>query len=209
MAVRVPVVTTVAIAILALLAGGAGPTDAAFSSQTENSGSVFVAAASFCGEQTATASADTYLDQQSPGSNYGSATDLYVRRHPNRNQRSLLRFPLPPIPDGCGVVGATLRLYAADAQAGQTLQAWAAASAWGEATATWGNQPGTTGSAATAPSGAGWVSFTVTAQVQGMYAGANHGFLVRDSTEGSSPVRTQTFSSREGTTPPELVVTFG
>lgn len=198
-----------AVFILMLVLGRVGSTDAAFSSRAESGGNVFEAAASFCGRQTVTASVDTYVDQQSSGASYGSATELSVRRHPNRNRRTLVRFPLPPVPDGCGVVSATLRLSATDAQTGQTLQAWAAASAWDEGTATWQNQPGTSGSAATAPSGYGWVSFEVTAQLEGMYAGANHGFVVRDATEGSSPVRTQTFSSREGGAPPELVVTFG
>jgi large repetitive protein len=63
---------------------------------------------------------------------------------------------------------------------------------------------------ATETSGTGWRQWTVTAQVQSMYAGANHGFLVRDATEGGGGLE-QGFHSREKGTdqPPQLVITFG
>ena len=72
------------------------------------------------------------------------------------------------------------------------------------------NQPATTGPVATTSSGSGWREWTVTAQVDGMYSGANHGFLVRDAGEGSGPTRDQSFRSREGggSTAPQLVITF-
>jgi hypothetical protein len=75
---------------------------------------------------------------------------------------------------------------------------------------TWGSQPATTGAAATVASGAGYREWTVTDQVQRMYAGSNHGFLIRDSAEGGSGIE-QAFHSREKGTdnPPRLVVTFG
>ena len=73
----------------------------------------------------------------------------------------------------------------------------------------WNNQPGTAGTAATATSNAQnvYLSWNVTTLVQEIYAGANHGFVVRD------PVETQSgwnqFIARQGTNPPKLDVTWG
>jgi hypothetical protein len=50
----------------------------------------------------------------------------------------------------------------------------------------------------------------VTSQVQSMYSGSNHGFRVRDATEDAAAGPMQSSRGREaGSTPPELVVTFG
>ncbi len=75
----------------------------------------------------------------------------------------------------------------------------------------WSNQPLTTGTAATVASGSGYREWTVTQQIQAMYApGANHGFLIRDATENGTGLD-QVFHSREKGTdnPPRLVLTFG
>ncbi|MDQ3320009.1 MAG: DNRLRE domain-containing protein [Actinomycetota bacterium] len=84
--------------------------------------------------------------------------------------------------------------------------------AWTENGVTWANQPSTTGAAANATStgAAGFMEWTVTSQVQSMYSGSNHGFKVRDATEDAAAGPMRSFRSREaGSTPPELVVTFG
>ena len=54
------------------------------------------------------------------------------------------------------------------------------------------------------------MTWSVAAQVQGMYAGANNGFLVRDVSRTGSGVE-QGFNSREkgADNPPQLVLTFG
>jgi hypothetical protein len=90
------------------------------------------------------------------------------------------------------------------------LQALQVAAAWSEGGVTWSNQPGTTGQAATAAAGSGYRVWAVTAQVQSMYAGSNHGFLVRDASEGGGGLE-QGFHSREKGTdqPPQLVIAFG
>lgn len=42
-----------------------------------------------------------------------------------------------------------------------------------------------------------------------MYSGSNHGFLVRDASEGSGDAEQQFHSREKGTDrPPELVITF-
>jgi hypothetical protein len=190
-----------------------GMTLGAFSDLTQNPGNTFSAASSFCaspGRQTLSSDADAYLDEQRPTNNYGTATSLSVRSGGGgRNQRALMRFPLPAA-QYCTVTSATLRLYAGSATSGRTLEVQRGAAAWTEAGVTWANQPASTGAASTAPSGTGWVQFDVTAEVQGMYAGANDGFLVSDTVEGQNPASTQRFNSREAASyQPELVITLG
>jgi len=121
----------------------------------------------------------------------------------------VLHFPLPA-GQFCTVTAATLRLNVTPVALGRTLQAYSAGSPWTEAGVTWANQPATAGSASTAPAAAGWVQFDVTAQVQGMYAGSNNGFVVKDSVESQNPASLQVISSRESlVNQPELVITFG
>jgi hypothetical protein len=134
-----------------------------------------------------------------------------VNAKSSNNNRALVRFALPASPPaGCVVQSATLRLYAASWTTNRTLQVLRINASWSENGVTWSNQPATTGTAATTTSGNGYRQWTVTEQVQAMYAaGANHGFLVRDATEGG-PGREQQFHGREkGESMPQLVVTFG
>jgi hypothetical protein len=127
---------------------------------------------------------------------------------PNDNFRALVRFTLPAVPAGCSLQAATLRLYAASAASGRTLQAWRIAVAWTEGGVTWSNQPAATGTAATTTSGTGYRQWSVTAQVQAMYAGANNGFLIRDAVENNSGAEQQLHSREKGQNVPQLVLTF-
>ena len=167
-----------------------------------------------CVASTATMGSDrdSWVLQSSSGSNFGTDSDLKVNsKSGSGNSRALVRFGLPSVPSGCQVTSARLRLYAGSYQSGRTLQALRLNGNWTETAVTWSNQPATTGAAATAPSrsSAGYVEWTVTAQVQSMYSGANHGFLVRDSAENGGGFE-QAFHSREkGDNRPQLVVTFG
>jgi large repetitive protein len=160
---------------------------------------------------TLSADADAWIDQGSPSSNKGTDSILKVNAKSSNNNRALVRFALPASPPaGCVVQSATLRLYAASWTTNRTLQVLRINASWSENGVTWSNQPATTGTAATTTSGNGYRQWTVTEQVQAMYAaGANHGFLVRDATEGG-PGREQQFHGREkGESMPQLVVTFG
>jgi uncharacterized repeat protein (TIGR01451 family) len=170
---------------------------------------VTVSAPPTCSSTTATADADSWIGQGSSSTNHGTETALKVRSKANDNARSLVHFTLPAIPTGCKLTSATLRLYASSGIPGRTLQAMALAGPWTETTVTWRNQPTTTGAAATAPSNSGWVDWTVTAQVSGMYSGANNGFLVRDANEGANGI-VQNYASREtaSDTRPGLIVNF-
>jgi hypothetical protein len=206
-----------ALILCAALAAGSGIafTTSAFSAMTVTAESSFEAAASFCegGTQTVTAVADTYVNEAllAQGTNYGTATSMNVRSETLANRRALVRFDLAALPAHCSVTGATLRLNASTAASGRTLAVVRAASAWSETGVSWSNSPGTTGTAATTASGSGWREWTVTAHVQAMYSGSNHGFVVRDASEGALlAAPSQTFATREASSNhPELVVTFG
>lgn len=164
------------------------------------------------GTQTATANADSWIDQGASSSNYGTAAILKVRsRSGSVNARALVRFTLPALPANCTVTAATLRLYSSPAVTGRTLQALRVNAAWAENTVTWANQPVTTGTAATVASGTGWRQWTVTSQAAAMYSGANNGFLIRDLTESAAASPEQSFHAREKApdNPPQLVLTFG
>jgi CSLREA domain-containing protein len=137
-------------------------------------------------------------------SNKGTDSVLKV----SGSSRALVRFELPALPDGCAVAEAQLRLHAGSHASGRTLQALRVAATWTENGVTWSNQPGTTGPAVSTTSGSGYRSWSVAEQVNAMYAGANHGFLVRDANTGSAE---QSFHSREkgADNPPRLVLTLG
>ncbi|MHA6780363.1 right-handed parallel beta-helix repeat-containing protein [Pseudonocardia saturnea] len=158
---------------------------------------------------TANAVADSWLLQDSPSQNYGTDSTLKVDSKSGANARALVRFGLPALPPGCTVTGATLRLNAASAVSGRTLQALPVTGGWTENTVTWATQPATGGPAATTTSGSGYRQWTVTAQVLAMYSGANNGFLIRDAAENAGG-RLQGFRSREDSSNrPQLVITFG
>jgi large repetitive protein len=151
-----------------------------------------------CGSTVvATADADAWIDQNSSTANKGDDSALKVRsKGPSDNFRTLVRLPLPAMPDGCAVDTATLSLYSSGAAASRTLHALSIAAAWSENTVTWSNQPRTTGLPAATPAGEGFRHWNVKAQVQEMYdTGVSHGFLIRDATEGADAE--QSFSTRD------------
>lgn len=165
-----------------------------------------------CGASiSVSADADSWIDENSPSNNKGPDSVLKVQsKAPSDNFRALVHFAMPPnLPAGCVVQSATLSLYANSASIDRTLEVLRLSEAWSEDGVTWGNQPGTTGPAATAAAGAGYRAWDVTAQVQAMYGeGANHGFLVRDAVEGDAGGEQQLYSREKGENAPVLVISF-
>jgi large repetitive protein len=205
-------VATAAVA-LAAVATIPNTTFSAFSGSTSSSANTFAAAASFgCASGstvTASADSDSWIDQNSPGSNFGGDQILKVRKQNSRASRALVRFALPATPSGCSVTAATLRLYAASSNGSETVQALRISGGWTEGGVRWSNQPATTGPAATTTGATGWNQWSVTAPVQAMYAGANNGFMIRYQSEGN-PVREMQLHARDkGSEHPELLITFG
>jgi CSLREA domain-containing protein len=157
---------------------------------------------------TLSAEADAWVDQNSPGNNFGTDSILKVQTKSGNNFRAFLRFALPGTPAGCVVQSATLRLYAPSSNEGRTLQAWQLDGTWLENELTWTNQPLTIGLPATTLSVNGYNEWDVTTLVQGMYTSTNHGFLIRDEFEDVDSFEQQFHSREKGETMPELVITF-
>lgn len=142
--------------------------------------------------------------------NYGSDSALRVGTTLAGNARALIRFTLPPIPAGCHLTVARLRLSASSFKRGRILQAFRLAGRWTESEITWSTKPPTIGAAANTAPRSGSVEWIVTTHVRNMYAAANYGFLVRDQKEDGVGIE-QVFSSREvgASNSPRLIVSFG
>jgi hypothetical protein len=170
-----------------------------------------------------TSAADTYADQGSSGSNFGTATTMHVRSATTLilladNKRSFVRFDLSScaIPATARVLSAQLRLYLTSApSSSRTYQAHRVTQAWGETTLDWANQPTTaaldTASAATGTTANVTREWDVVADVRSFVAGtaANHGWRIKDAIEGASGEAR--FSTREDGTPsrrPSLAITY-
>jgi large repetitive protein len=158
---------------------------------------------------TAPATADSWVDENSALANKGSDVLLNVESAPSGRSRALVRFSLPPVPPGCALELARLRLFSPEESAGSKAEAVRLATGWSERSVTWSNQPGTIGVPAATWSSEGYMHWNVTAQVEAMLEGASHGFLIRDAAEGAEVGGEHSFHSREkGAGPPELVLRF-
>jgi large repetitive protein len=203
-----------AFGVVAIVAAGTGTTFSAFSGSTSSPGNTFAAAASFggcssAGTVTASANIDSWVDQNSPGSNFGGDQILKLHKQTNRAARALVRFALPAVPSGCSVTAATLRLFAASSNGSETVQALRITGNWTQNGVTWTNQPATTGTAATTTGVSGWNQWAVTAHVQAMYAGTNNGFKIRYQNEASPTREMQLHARDKGSEHPQLLITFG
>lgn len=164
-----------------------------------------------CPTRTIPTNADAWFEQNDTTTNKGDDSTLKVQSKSGDDaMRAVVDFPLPPIPAGCRLASAELRLYADGSKPGRTIAVQRAATAWSEAGVNWGNQPPGTGPIATSASGAdkGWKTWTVTALVLGMYESQeHHGFVVRDTIEDHDAE--QAYNGREkGENVPTLAVHF-
>lgn len=189
-----------------------GFTASAYTDTTSSFPTSYSAASSYCetpGTQTLTADSDTYTDENSPGTNFGADKTLSVQSRKSRNQRAFVRFSLPSL-GHCAVTSATLKLNASSASSRRTIEVYRAYTSWSETGLTWTGQPGLAGAPSTASSATGWVSWSVTTLTQALYSSGNFGFEVKDDTEDANGSgQTQTYWSRTGSSPPELVITLG
>lgn len=165
-------------------------------------------------------SADNTLSQAFPDNNYGSLTNTTISNGNNAIRRGLLTFDFSSVvPAGATITSATLSLYCYQVSSGRTITAYRLLRTdWSVSESTWniyktGSNWGIAGasdsttdytttdsSSATSLSSAGWLNFTVTAQVQtalDSVSGIAH-FLCLDS--GSTSTATQRFYSRNETT---------
>ena len=146
---------------------------------------------------TFTAVADARVLESNPTTNYGALSRLDVD---SPGQESYLRFTVSGVSGA--VQSATLRLFVSSGSTnGPSL--YRTSESWTETGLTWNNRPAPTSGAIAdvdAMVSNGWAEYNVTAQVTGN--GTYSFVLLPDSTDG---VR---FESREGSPPPQLVLTF-
>ena len=201
-----------------ILALAQQPVRGAFNGTTNATGSQVSTASTFCtvpGNSSATAVADSYVDQGNQSSTGGGSDSfIVVSGQSGSAKRIYVRFdPMPVVPSRCTVLTATLRLFSESQVAGRTLGAYRAdpnVATWTEAALNWTNKPAALGTPATAvtPSSDQYMQWTVTALAKDIYALGNNGFVVRDQDETSAAW--QQFNSRSvASNKPQLYVTYG
>ena len=166
------------------------------------------------------ADADSYADQATAGTNYGTATNLDVRsQSSSRNRRTFVQLNLGAcsIPANALITSASLKLflYAAPTQS-RTYEVHRVTGAWTETGVTWTNQPAVaasaTSSVATGTTSNVTLTWTVTADVQAFVDGTtNRGWRLIDQTESSGAARLGQFRSAEfgtASSRPVLEVTY-
>lgn len=150
--------------------------------------------------------ADTYADGFATALNFGTSTDLLVRSALTGGARAFVRFDLSAcsIASTAEIKTARLDLYLATAPAAnRTHDVHRVTASWGETALTWANQPAVAGtvtsSASTGTSSGVTISWNVLADVQAFVTGSqtNHGWRIKDSSEGSVTAQTATFGARE------------
>lgn len=154
---------------------------------------------------TFSAAADARVSEASPTTNYGTATTFQADGGTGTRQTSFLRFTASGISGS--IQSVKLRVFCTTNGTANGPAAYLANSSWtesGTGGVTWNTQPALVSGAFDnkgAIAASSWAEYDVTPLVtsNGTYTFA----LVADSTDGV------TFSSREGTMPPQLVVTLG
>ena len=156
--------------------------------------------------------ADTWLNQASPNTNYGSEVKLYCGVWGQQAQwvrRDLIRFSLSSIPPGRTIVSGKLGLYLSSfTGTSDRVQVLRVPQAWGEMTATWSNNssnyvsPFITVKSVNAANLGAYVWFDITSLVQAWYSGKqpNRGVLIRG-LEMKSLAGAEVFGARETNDP--------
>jgi len=145
--------------------------------------------------------ADAYVNQSNSSTNYGSAATLQVDGASDPDLESFIRFSVTGISGT--IQSVRLRVFATTNGSANGPGVYSTGTSWTETGITWNNRPARTsgavdnkGSIATNT----WVEYNVTSLVQGN--GTLSFVLAADSTDGII------FSSRQGSQPPQLVITF-
>jgi len=145
--------------------------------------------------------ADAKVQESNPGTNAGTSTDLEVINANNRSVESYLRFPISGVTGT--VQSAILRVYSTTDGTRNGPAVYATGSSWSETGITWNNRPAQTsgaidnqGKIATNT----WVEYDVTSLLIG---NGTYSFVL-----GGDSNDNVIFSSRQGSNPPQLVITF-
>lgn len=151
--------------------------------------------------RTFTAAADARVQQSNPNSNYGNDNYLLVDGASDPDIESFIRFTISGIAGS--IQSARLRVYVTTNESANGPAAYGAKNTWTETGITWNNRPARTSNVLDNKGSASrntWLEYNVTVFVTGN--GTYTFVLVADSNDA---VR---LSSREGSQPPQLVVTF-
>ncbi len=145
--------------------------------------------------------ADAQVEQNNPDTNTGTSSALDVTNANNRSIESYLRFT---VSGTSGTIqSALLRVYCTTDNTKNGPAVYATGTTWTETGITWNNRPARTSGAADNKGSISkntWVEYNVTALVAGN--GTYSFVLAGDSSDNVK------FSSREGSNPPQLVITF-
>jgi hypothetical protein len=141
------------------------------------------------------------VKQSTPNTNYGNATTLQVDGASDPDIESFIQFTVAGISGT--IQSAKLRVRTTTNGSANGPAVYSTGSSWTETGITWNNRPARTSAAldnkGSLPTNS-WVEYNVTSLVQG---NGTYGFvLAADSTDAV------TFSSRQGSQPPQLVITF-
>ena len=150
---------------------------------------------------TFVANADAYVEELHPTANNGTTDFLQVESANNRNSESYIRFAVSGVTGS--VQSARLRVYSTVNSSTNGPALYITGNAWTEIGITWNNRPGRTGGVIDNKGAIDkntWVEYNVAPAVAGN--GTFNFVLVGDS---SDEIR---FSSREGSNPPQLIITF-
>jgi len=145
--------------------------------------------------------ADAEVQENNPDTNTGTSSALEVINANNRSIESNLRFTVSGISGT--IQSALLRVYSTTDSTRNGPAVYATANSWSETGITWNNRPARTSGAADNKGSISkntWVDYNVTALVTGN--GTYSFVLAGDSNDNVI------FSSREGSNPPQLVITF-
>jgi calcineurin-like phosphoesterase family protein len=145
--------------------------------------------------------ADAEVQENNPDTNTGTSSALEVINANNRSIESNLRFTVSGISGA--IQSALLRVHSTTDSTRDGPEIYATGSTWTETGITWNNRPARTSGAADNKGSISkntWVEYNVTALVTGN--GTYSFVLAGDSNDNVS------FSSREGSNPPQLVITF-
>ena len=142
--------------------------------------------------------ADARVLLANPNTNYGSSARLDVD---NPGEKSYLRLNVSGVNNE--ITSAVLRLYVSNGSS-NAPSLYLTANSWAENTLTWNNAPAATGGVVAnigAVSAGTWAEYDISSVITGN--GSYDIVLLADSTDGI------TFHSREGGSPPELVLNLG
>jgi hypothetical protein len=145
------------------------------------------------------AEADSQVSEANPNTNYGNTTYLQVDGAADPDVESFIRFTVNGVSGA--VQGAKLRVFDSTNASNNGPAVYATGTSWTETALTWNSRPARTSDALDSKGSIStntWVEYDVTSQVNGN--GTFSFVLAADSNDAA------TFSSRQGSQPPQLVI---